>query len=455
MSSHTAITLGADIPTAPISWRQMDDQRVAQVRATADRLSAAARPALVDLRHHLHAHPELSNREVKTAALVAEHLRSLGLDEVRTDIAGHGVVGVLRGGLPGDRVIALRADMDALPVKETSGVEFASTAVDESYPGGPFPVAHACGHDCHTATVLSSATVLAEMREELPGTVLFLFQPAEEGPPVDETAGAQAMFDAGCLADPEPTMVFGMHVAPLPKGYVGYRVGNTYAASCLVRVVVSGVQTHGSMPWMGVDPMPAAAEIISGSGQLYRQLPAYNPISVSFGHVDDVGRFNIIGERVTLWGTIRCVIESDMPDVQARLRRLAEHAAMSYGCTAEVAFLQDVPAVNNTQEWIDAALPTVRRVVGAESVIEIPPALGYDDVSVFINAYGGLYLNFGVQDSVVVGQGLVPEEGGRGVVPNHNPAFYADDESLVDSLRVHVHVAIDHLLGVIQPGATA
>ena len=427
----------------------------AHLRDTADRLAVAARSSLIDARHHLHANPELSNREAKTATFVADHLRSLGLDEVRTGIAGHGVVGVLRGGRPGDRVIALRADMDALPVKEVSGVEFASVVVDESYPGGPYPVAHACGHDCHTSTVLSSATVLAGLRDQLPGTVLFVFQPAEEGPPVDEHAGAQAMFEEGCLSDPRPTMVFGMHVSPLPKGVVGYRVGNAYAASCLVRVEVTGVQTHGSTPWMGADPMPAVGAILGGIGQLYRQLPAYNPISVSFGHIDDVGRFNIIGERVTMWGTIRCVVETDMADVQARLRTLAEHAAAAFGCTAELSFLQDVPAVNNTQQWIDAALPTIRRVVGSDRVVETPPTLGYDDVSVFINAYGGLYLNYGVQDSVVVGQGLRPEEGGRGIAPNHSPAFYADDDSLVDSLRVHVHVAIDHLLGEIQPPVTS
>src|SRR5262245_33491041 len=161
-----------------------------------DRLASQYHDELVALRHHIHAHPELSNREEKTAALVAERLRSFGLDEVRTGIAGHGVVGVLRGRLPGDRVIALRADMDALPVRETAEVEFASRVVDETYPGGPFPVAHACGHDCHMATVVTTAHILSEIRDQLPGTVLFVFQPAEEGAPVEEIGGAQPMLDA-------------------------------------------------------------------------------------------------------------------------------------------------------------------------------------------------------------------------------------------------------------------
>ena len=155
-----------------------------------------------------------------------------------------------------ERVAALWADMDALPVREESGVDFASTVVDDDYPGGPFPVAHSCGHDCHTAAVLASAHVLASVRDRLPGTVLFVFQPAEEGPPVGEVGGAQAMLDAGAFSDPVPTMAFGMHVGPLPKGVVGYRAGNQYAASCLVKITVTGQQVHGSAPWMGIARCP-------------------------------------------------------------------------------------------------------------------------------------------------------------------------------------------------------
>lgn len=414
-----------------------------------DRLVDEQTDRLVALRRTLHRDPELSNREAKTARLVAEHLRDLGLDEVRTGIAGHGVVGVLRGGLPGERVIALRADMDALPIREASGVDFASTVVDETYPGGPFPVAHACGHDCHTAIVLTTATVLAGVRERLPGTALFVFQPAEEGPPVDEEGGAKAMLDAGALADPEPTMVFGMHVSPFPKGTVGYRVGTTYAASCLVKVVVTGAGVHGSTPWLGVDPMPAAATIVTGSAQLYRQVPGWDPVTISFGHVEDRGRFNTIGDTVTLWGTIRCVVDADMAEIQGRLRRLAEQTAASYGCSASVEYLQAVPALENTAEWIDAALPTLHRVLGRERVVEVPPTLGYDDVSEFVNAFGGLYLLYGVQETRIDGGQLVPLDDGRGLAPNHSPRFYADDGSLADSVRIHANVAIDHLQGTL------
>ncbi|MEC3920597.1 M20 metallopeptidase family protein [Nocardia sp. CDC160] len=417
-----------------------------------DTRATAVGPQVVRWRQHLHQHPELSNREVHTAALITDHLKSSSLDEVRTGIAGHGVVGVLRGGQPGDRVIALRADTDALPVPDLCGVPFASHVVDKTYPGGPFPVSHACGHDCHTSMLMGAATVLAGVREKLPGTVLFVFQPAEEGPPVDEKGGASEMLAQGALDDPVPTMAFGFHVTPYPKGYIGYRVGNQFGASCLVQITLTGQQVHGSTPWMGIDPMPAAGAILTGVGQIYRQVSAFDPVTVSIGHVEDVGRFNIIGQTVTLWGTIRCSIESDMGEVQTRLRTLATNTAAAYNCSATVEFLQDVPAVHNQQAWMDAGLPTFRRVVGDDRVVPTPPTLGYDDVSEFVNKYGGLYVTLGVQDAQLGADGLpVPVPGGRGMFMNHNPHFYADDDTLVTGVRLHAQVAYDHLTGVLVP----
>ncbi|UFS95910.1 M20 metallopeptidase family protein [Nocardia huaxiensis] len=417
-----------------------------------DAAATAVSPQVIAWRQHLHQYPELSNREVNTARLIADHLNSLGLDEVRTGIAGHGVVGVLRGGKPGDRVIALRADIDALPVPDQCGVPFASTVVDENYPGGPFPVSHACGHDCHTAMLMGAATVLAGVREQLPGTVLFVFQPAEEGPPVDEKGGARAMLDAGALDDPAPTMAFGFHVTPYPKGYIGYRVGNQFGASCLVKLTITGQQVHGSTPWMGIDPMPAAGAVMTGIGQLYRQISAFDPVTVTIGHVEDVGRFNIIGQTVTLWGTIRCAVENDMTEVQKRLDTLATHTAQAYNCSATVEFLQDVPAVHNSKAWLDAGLPTFQRVVGVDKVVPSIPTLGYDDVSEFVNKFGGLYVTLGVQDAELDPNGMpFPVPGGRGLFVNHNPHFYADDDTLVTGVRLHAHVAYDHLNGTLVP----
>ncbi|MFJ3816884.1 M20 family metallopeptidase [Streptomyces sp. NPDC090056] len=415
-----------------------------------DARAAGTAERVVSWRHHLHRHPELSNREVNTARLVADHLRSLGIDEVRTGIAGHGVVGVLRGGAAGERVVALRADTDALPVRDLCGADFASEVVDADYPGGPFPVSHACGHDCHTAMLLGAATVLSGVRDRLPGTVLFVFQPAEEGPPVTEEGGARAMVEAGAFAGPVPTMVFGMHVTPYPKGHVGYRIGNQYGASVLVRIVVTGRQTHGSTPWQGVDPMPAVGAVLTGIGQLYRQVSAFDPVTVSIGHVEDVGRFNIVGETVTLWGTIRTAVESDMTEVQRRLTALVEHSAAAYGATATAEYLQPVPPVHNSGPWVAAGLPTFRRVVGEERVVETGGTLGYDDVSEFVRRFGGLYVTLGVQDAALDASGRpVPVEGGRGLVTNHNPGFYADDSALVTGVRLHAHVAYDHLRGAL------
>lgn len=261
-------------PRAPISKHVPSgvDSKSGDIHVRADELAVAAEAQVVAWRHDVHQHPELSNREVRTSGLVADHLRSLGLDEVRTGIAGYGMVGVLRGKRGGDRVVALRADIDALPVEELSDVPFKSTVVDDKYPGGPFPVSHACGHDGHTAMLMGAASVLSQMREVLEGTVLFVFQPAEEGPPIDEDGCAAMMDREGALANPQPGMVFGMHLAPLPTGAVGYRAGNQYAASVLVKIVVTGKQVHGSTPWMGVDPMPVAADIIMTMGQLYRHV---------------------------------------------------------------------------------------------------------------------------------------------------------------------------------------
>ena len=416
-----------------------------------DKAAAKVGKLVVAWRHQLHSHPELSNREVATARMVAEHLRSLDLEEIRTGIAGHGVVGILRGG-GGERVVALRADIDALPLKEESGVDFASTVVDEDYPGGPYPVAHACGHDCHTAMLMGAASVLAEARDELPGTVLFVFQPAEEGPPIDEKGGAREMEAEGALADPEPTMVFGMHVTPYPKGVVAYLAGNQYGASVLIRITVRGKGVHGSTPWAGIDPLPPAAEIITAMGQVYRQLPGYDPLAITIGHLEDLGRFNVVGESVQMFGTIRSTVEPDMALARERVQRTAEHVAQAYGATAEVEFLQPVPAVHNTQPWIEAVLPTLERVVGHDHLVQAPPGLGYDDVSYFVNKYGGAYLQLGAQDVELRPDGtMAPIPGGRGIAMNHNPHFYADDSVLETGVRMHANVAFDHLSGAINP----
>ena len=436
---------GHDLGLAP-GRGDMDDPAVDRLREILDDRARATCQKVIEWRHHLHAHPELSNREEQTAAFIADRLRELGLDEVRTGISGHGVVGVLRGGKGGDGTIVLRADMDALPVEEAPGVDFRSSVVDPDYPGGPFPVAHACGHDCHMAMLLGAMQALSEVRAELPGTVVAAFQPAEEGAPYPETGGARSMLDTGVFDDLYPTMAFGMHVQPFPKGMVSVLAGNQFGASCMVRIAVTGEQVHGSTPWAGIDPMPAVGAILTGIGQIYRQIPATSPMTVSIGHIQDVGRFNVIGGHITLWGTIRALDDAVMAEAQTRVRVLVEGAAASMGCTGEVEFLQPVPAVTNTSEWVEAALPSLTAIVGEGGIIAPPPTLGYDDVSEFVQAFGGLYVGLGVQDTRLVGDRLEPVPGGRGVVPNHHPGFYADDDTLVTGVRLHTRIAVDHLV---------
>lgn len=431
---------------------------VEALRLDASRAVRDLESEVVGYRHHLHRNPELSNREAATAAYIADQLRSFGVDEVRTGIAGHGVIGVVRGGRPGTNAIVLRADMDALPVRETSGVEYSSDVKATGPDGISTPVSHACGHDWHMATVLGAARVLSALRAELPGTVYCVFQPAEEGPPPGESGGAQAMLDSDAFADIEPTMAFGMHVSPLPIGTIGYRSGVQFAASTRVEIAIRGRQTHAAMPWLGRDPLLPAAGVIQGAAQLTRRVSALHPAVVTIGHLRDRGRFNIIGDQVTLEGTIRCVDDRDMASLVEAITNLAVGQAHSYGCTAEVRFDQEVPALVNRPEWLEASLPTLRRVVGPDRLLPVSATLGYDDMSAFIRRFGGLYLLCGAQDTrpVVDASGNVdfePLPGGRGMVPNHHPAFYADDSALRLCTSVHVHIALDHLAGAVRPAA--
>jgi amidohydrolase len=300
--------------------------------------------------------------------------------------------------------------------------------------------------------LMGAASVLAGVRVRLPGTVLFVFQPAEEGPPLEEDGGAAAMERAGALADPSPTMVFGMHVGPMPVGWVGYGVGDVYAASAVLKIVITGVGAHASTPWRGVDPLPVAADIVVQLAQVYRQVSSSKPVTVSVTQITTHGRHNVIGDTVELLGTVRSSIDSEMARIQRRVERIALHLAQAHGCTAHTTFHQSVPAVHNAPEWVHAARPTLEDVVGPECLLEIPATLGYDDISVFINRCGGLYVTLGCQEVVLVDGALRAIPGGRGLAMNHNSKFYAADEALGVGVRLHAQVAVDHLLGLLVPG---
>lgn len=415
-----------------------------------DELADAVEADVIEWRHDIHQHPELSNRETRTAAKIADHLRELGL-EVRTDIAPTGVVGVLRGDLPGERTIALRADIDALPVAETADVPFRSTVIDEDYPGGPFPVAHACGHDAHTAMLMGAASVLSAMKAELPGTVMFIFQPAEEGPPIGEPFGAEAMMAAGIFEQVRPDACFGMHVGPLPANTFAYSQGVQMGASEVIEINIHGKQVHGSTPFAGLDPLPVLAAINDGFAQIYRQIDTNEPFTISIGKIDTVGRTNIIGGKITAWGTVRAARDSVLEDLNMRLHRVVDHAAQMHGLTADLTLHQRVPAVVNDPSWLGRLLPSVQRVVGEGSTYPMPPTMGYDDVSVFIEEVGGIYIMLGAQNVRLVEDGLPvgldPESSTGAWVPNHHPGFYVLDEVLKTGVRAHAHVALDFLNG--------
>lgn len=432
----------------------------AVIYARIDEAVTDAAADLVRWRRHLHEHPELSNRESQTAAYLIDQLREIGVDDIRSGLAGHGIVATIRGrAVPQfDRRIALRADMDALPVKEATGLPYASRVEARGETGERVPVSHACGHDCHMAVVLAAARVLVSIRDVLPGEALVVFQPTEEGAPLDEEGGAQAMLDAGAFQGIEPTMVFGMHVSPLPRGVVGYRAGVQFAASSRVAVTFAGTQAHAAMPWLARDPLLAAAGFITAAASVTRTIEQTRPATVTLGHVEDIGRYNVVGDKVTVHGTLRCQDEATLANLKAALSVAAEGHATAQGCTVDVRFLQDVPALVNERAWIDAALPTLRRSTPRGLVFEVPPTMGYDDVSVFVREFGGIYLLFGVQDTQMAmdpSPRLEAAPGGRGMFANHHPGFYADEETLVDSVRIHCHVAVDHLTGLLDAGATA
>jgi len=418
----------------------------ARIDAAADAIEAK----VIEWRHDIHQHPELSNREFRTSRLIADHLRRLGFDEVRDKIAPTGVIGILRGGRPGDRVVALRADFDALPVKETADVPFRSTAVDKTYPGGPFPVAHMCGHDTHAAMLMGAAQILAKMRAEIPGTVMVVFQPAEEGPPLGEPFGADAMLKAGVFDKVKPDAVFGIHSTFYPLGMVGAAIGVQNGASEVIKIDIEGRQTHGSMPFMGLDPLPVLAAITDGIAQIYRQIDTNEQMTISIGQINTVGRTNIIGERITAYGTVRAAADSTMENINARLERVVQSAAQMHGLTGSLTIDQHVPAVVHTAQWIERFKPTAERVAGKERLWLAQPSMGYDDVSVFMNAAGGgVYYLLGGQHTAIDKNGAVTsaQPGGPGPIPNHNPAFYIDDAMLKTGVRLHCYSALDFLHG--------
>lgn len=400
-----------------------------------DKHAAAIEAEMLAWRRHLHQHPELSNREAETAKFLAEKLRSFGL-QPRTGIARHGVVAVLAGGKPGP-VVALRADMDGLPVTEEVDLPFASKATGE-YEGARVGVMHACGHDTHMAMVLAAAKVLSDLRDRLPGSVKFIFQPAEEGAPADETpAGAELMVKEGVLQNPTVDAIFGLHVfSGHATGTIGYRSGPMMAAADTFEIIVRGQQTHGARPWAGVDPVVVASQIVLGLQTIVsRQADiTREPAIVTVGQFDAGVRTNIIPDSARLAGTIRTFDEAMREDIHWRVQRTAVNIAEAAGASAVVRITKGYPVTANDPALTARVLPTLQRVAPGK-VFEIEKITGAEDFTYYQRQVPGVFLVLGV----------TPPQQVANAPSNHSPRFSVDETALLTGVRALAHLTADYL----------
>ncbi len=410
------------------------------LRAEIERRSGELAGKVTEWRHDIHQYPELSFQETRTAAKVAAHLRALGL-EVKTNVGGNGVVGILRGGLPGP-VVALRADMDALPMTELVDLPFKST-VKAIYNGAEVGVMHACGHDMHTAMLMGAAELLTGMKAKLPGTVKFIFQPAEEGPPI---GGAGPMIAEGVLENPKVDAIFGLHVGPELLGSVGYHGGAAQASTDNFKIIVRGKQTHGAMPWTGIDPIVVSAQIVLGLQSIVsRQINiSAAPGIVTVGAIHGGLRENIIPDSVEMIGTVRALDPQMRLDIHQRLRRTVESIAMGAGATATVDMVMGYPVLVNEVGLTERLVPTLRYVAGAEMVKQSAPILPSEDFSRYLEKVPGSFFGLGAAPR---GRDLSKVSSG------HSPLFEADDAALPIGMRLMATVALDFLSGTMNKPA--
>lgn len=390
----------------------------------------AIQPNVIAWRRDIHEHPELGNSEVRTAKLVADHLRKLGY-EVRTGVAKTGVVAVLKGGKPGG-VVALRADMDGLPVKEATGVAFASKAT-ATYNGQTVPVAHACGHDAHVAILMGAAEVLASMKDKIPGTVVLLFQPAEEGPPAGEEGGAPLMIKDGALDSPKPSAIFGLHVVPGDPGVLLWRSGPMMAASDRYEIKLKGKQTHGASPWSGIDIASMQAEIVLAFNQIAaRQINVTRtPTILTVATVHGGVRYNIIPDDFELAGTLRTFDPALRKDIMARAEKAVESIAARYGGSGKLDWGTPNPVTSNDPALTAKMKSTLSRAAQGKVKDDIDFITGAEDFSYYQQKIPGLFYDLGIGFP-------------KGV--NHSPMFNVEDEGALEvGVRAQVLTALDYL----------
>ena len=390
---------------------------------------------VIEWRRHLHQNPELSNREYQTAAYVEAHLRSLGL-EVQSKVAHTGVVGILRGGQPGP-LVALRADMDALPVAEQTDLHFASK-VTTTYRNQQTGVMHACGHDTHVAILMGVASSLAAKRDELQGDVMFIFQPAEEGAPEGEEGGAELMLKEGLFAERQPDAAFGLHItSTLPVGYAGLRAGPLMASEDSFEITLTGRQTHGSRPWSGIDPIVTAAQLINATQTIVsRQVDITKaPAVVSFGAINGGIRSNIIPDEVELIGTIRTFDQPMRADIKKRLAKTVELVAETNGAESHLHINEGYPVTMNDHELVANYTPTLERVFGEGKVITTPLVTGAEDFSYYALEVPGMFFFLG---------GTEPGIDPATAPTNHSPRFKIDERALGLGVDALVNITLDY-----------
>lgn len=402
-------------------------------------MSQELNPQLISWRRDFHEHPELSNREFRTAEIVAAHLETLGM-EVTTGIAHTGVVGILRGGKPGP-VVLLRADMDGLPVEERGDLPFKSKARGE-YNGQDVPVMHACGHDSHIAILMTAAEILADMREDLPGTIKFVFQPAEEGAPMGEEGGAELMIAEGVMQNPKVDAAFAFHVsAVLEAGHIGYVSGPFYASVDDFKITVHGKQSHGASPWMGVDSVVVAAQIINALQTIVsRNLEiTQHPAIVTVGSIHGGVRSNIIPETVELVGTIRALDEDMRSQIHQRIKEIADGVATSMGASVDVQIplSTSYPVTINDPALTNASIEVLRKVVGEDKLDLLKPITGAEDFSFFAREVPGFIIALG---------GKPPGKPISEVAAHHTPDFFIEESRLSLGVEALTAMAWSYLL---------
>jgi amidohydrolase len=394
------------------------EQQIAQA-------AEALRPKLVEQRRDFHMHPELSNREERTSRIVAEKLRSLGLDDVKTGVAKYGVVAVLKGSKPGP-VVAVRADMDALPIQETIDVPYKS-----KNPG----VKHACGHDVHTTVALGVAETLSKMRDQIAGSIKFIFQPAEEGAPQGEQGGASLMIKEGALENPRPQAIFGLHTAGFEVGQIGYHSGPAMASSDRFTITIRGRKSHGAQPQLGVDAIVIAAECVTAIQTIRsRRIDPLEPLVITIGTIKGGDRNNIIAEEVKMEGTMRTLNDNVRTQALEMMRQTLANVTSAYGAKFELSVDDSNPVTYNEPQLVDGTLPTIRRIVGDPNVISLKPYMPAEDFSYYQKVVPGFFFFLGVGNKA---KGLMPAW--------HTADFDVDEESLVVGVKVMANVLLDYL----------